>query len=453
MNIGKKDVLWGYISLLLVQGINVILLPVIVRYLNSEELGVWYTFTSLYGLAMLIDFGFQSIITRNVSYLWSGAQNVKSEGFETVKDEKTKMNIPYFIKVISAVKFIYTSMGTIIFILFITLGTWYMVTINSGEINMETMLISWSFYMFSIVLNISFSYWNSVLKGIGAIKTYNQILIVTKSTQLVLSILFLIFGLGLIGVSVAYFVSVIVNRILQSVAYYKYSSETQKTKGKLKINYDKEILKALIPNTLRTGSISISNYLIINFPIILSSYFLSLKVSGQFGFVNQIITLIIMLSNSYYNTYLAKLNYLRVKNKYDELLTLFRKALITNYLFNFIAFSLFLLLGNWILSIIGADYRLLNLIPMLIVIVYRFLYNNQTLFTNFLATKNLIPHHKSFLTSAIVTVVVQLVLLQFFDNKLIYLLLPLLIVQLVHNNWYWVWYVIKDIKKEKINAR
>ncbi|MFP3486705.1 O-unit flippase-like protein [Staphylococcus sp. SIMBA_130] len=453
MNIGKKDVLWGYISLLLVQGINVILLPVIVRYLNSEELGVWYTFTSLYGLAMLIDFGFQSIITRNVSYLWSGAQNVKSEGFETVKDEKTKMNIPYFIKVISAVKFIYTSMGTIIFILFITLGTWYMVTINSGEINMETMLISWSFYMFSIVLNISFSYWNSILKGIGAIKTYNQILIVTKSTQLVLSILFLIFGLGLIGVSVAYFVSVIVNRILQSVAYYKYSSETQKTKGKLKINYDKEILKALIPNTLRTGSISISNYLIINFPIILSSYFLSLKVSGQFGFVNQIITLIIMLSNSYYNTYLAKLNYLRVKNKYDELLTLFRKALITSYLFNFIAFSLFLLLGNWILSIIGADYRLLNLIPMLIVIVYRFLYNNQTLFTNFLATKNLIPHHKSFLTSAIVTVVVQLVLLQFFDNKLIYLLLPLLIVQLVHNNWYWVWYVIKDIKKEKINAR
>ena len=134
MNIGRKDVLWGYVSLLLVQGINVILLPVILKFLNSAELGVWYTFTSLYGLAMLIDFGFQTIITRNVSYLWSGAQNVKSEGFETVKDENAKMNIPYFIKVISAVKFIYTSMGTIIFALFISIGTWYMVTINNGEI-------------------------------------------------------------------------------------------------------------------------------------------------------------------------------------------------------------------------------------------------------------------------------------------------------------------------------
>ena len=96
MNIGKKDVLWGYISLLLVQGINVILLPVIVRYLNFAELGVWYTFTSLYGLAMLIDFGFQTIITRNISYLWSGAQSIKSIGFEVVGDiDKNKSTLFY----------------------------------------------------------------------------------------------------------------------------------------------------------------------------------------------------------------------------------------------------------------------------------------------------------------------------------------------------------------------
>lgn len=204
-----------------------------------------------------------------------------------------------------------------------------------------------------------------------------------------------------------------------------------------------------MPNTLRTGSLSISNYLIINFPIILSSYFLSLKVSGQFGFINQIVTLIIMLSNSYYNTYLAKLNYLRVKNKYDELIQLFKKALVTSSIFNIVAFILFVLLGNPILSIIGANYKLLNLLPLLVIIIYRFLYNIQMLFTNFLATKNLIPHHKSFLVSAIITVLLQLVLLEFVDNKLIYLLLPLLLVQLLYNNWYWIWYVIKDIKKDK----
>ncbi|PTG36229.1 hypothetical protein, partial [Staphylococcus capitis] len=327
MNIGRKDVAWSYLSLLMVQGINIILLPVIIRYLNTIELGLWYTFTSLYGLAMLIDFGFQTIISRNVSYLWSGAQSVKSEGFELAESKNSTLNIPYFSKVLSTVKFIYTSMGIVIFLLFSIFGTWYMFSINDGQIDIRTMLLAWIFYMFSIVLNISYSYWNSILKGIGAIKTYNQILVVTKLTQLILSIVLLILGCGLVGVSIAYFISVIVNRLLQSFSYYNYSLETKKTKNKIKVKYDKEIFQAILPNTLRTGSLSLSNYLIINFPIILSSYYLSLKVSGQFGFINQIVTLIIMLSNSYYNTYLSKFNYLRVKNRISELIGLFRKAI------------------------------------------------------------------------------------------------------------------------------
>ncbi|MBL7564626.1 O-unit flippase-like protein [Staphylococcus saccharolyticus] len=450
MNIGRKDVAWSYLSLLMVQGINIILLPVIVRYLNTIELGLWYTFTSLYGLAMLIDFGFQTIISRNVSYLWSGAQSIKSKGYELATSKDSQMNIPYFARVLSTVRFIYTSMGTIIFLLFSTFGTWYMFSINDNQIDIKIMLIAWVFYMLSIVLNISYSYWNSILKGIGAIKTYNQILVVTKLTQLILSIILLILGFGLIGVSVAYFISVIVNRLMQSISYYNYSNETKKTKHQLKVKYDKEIFGAIIPNTLRTGSISLSNYLIINFPIILSSYFLSLEVSGRFGFINQIVTLILMLSNSYYNTYLSKFNYFRVKNKYNELIKLFRKAIITSYVFNIVSFILFLLLGNYILEIIGANYRLFSLITMIIILLYRFLYNNQILFTNFLSTKNLIPHHKSFLISAITTVLVQIVILKFYSPKLMWLILPLLFVQLAHNNWYWVAYVIKDIKKDKI---
>lgn len=449
MNIGRKDVAWSYLSLLMVQGINIILLPVIVRYLNTVELGLWYTFTSLYGLAMLIDFGFQAIISRNVSYLWSGAQNVKSEGFELATNEYFTLNIAYFSKVLSTVKFIYTSMGIIIFLLFSIFGTWYMFNINNGQIDITTMLIAWIFYMLSIVLNISYSYWNSILKGIGAIKTYNQILVVTKLTQFILSVLLLLLGYGLIGVSVAYFVSVIVNRLLQSLSYYNYSQETKQTKHKIHVQFNKEIFLAIIPNALRTGSLSISNYLIINFPIILSSYYLSLKVSGQFGFINQIVTLIIMLSNSYYNTYLSKFNYLRVKNRFNELIQLFRKAIVTSCFFTIIAFVLFLVLGNFLLKVLGADYRLFSLIPMMIIMLYRFLYNNQILFTNFLSTKNLIPHHKSFLASAIITVIIQVLILQFYSSKLIWLILPLLLIQLAFNNWYWVIYVIKDIKEDK----
>lgn len=449
MNIGKKDVAWSYISLAMVQGINIMLLPIILKFLNSVELGLWYTFTSLYGLAMLIDFGFQAVIARNISYLWSGAQTVKKEGFDKSDIKDDGVNVGYFIKVLSTVKFIYYIMGLLILIIFMTFGTLYLVQITNGEIDLFTALIAWFFYMLSIVLNIAFSFWNAVLKGIGAIKVYNQILVVTKVTQLLLSIIFLLLGYGIIGVSLAYFVSVIVNRLLQSFNYHRFSDETRATNKRIKVKYDKEIFSAFLPNTIKTGILSLSNYLVINFPIILCSYFLSLKVSGQFGLINQIITLILTLSNSYFNTYLSKFNYLRVRNQFDELFRLFTKSMITNYIFNFLAFVLLLIFGNFALDIIGVDYKLLPIGLMLIIIAYRFLYNNQILFTTFLTTKNQIPHYKQFIVSAIITIIAQIIVLTFVESKLVYLIMPLFIIQLVFNNWYWVYYVIKDIRSER----
>lgn len=452
MNIGKKDVIWGYISLAMVQGVNIFLLPIILKYLNSSELGLWYTFTSLYGFAMLIDFGFQSVISRNISYLWSGSNVLKKEGFDSVGASKNGFQIGYFISVLSVVKFIYYVMGSIIFIVFLTLGTWYIFSVTYGEIKWEIALSAWLFYFVSIVLNISFSYWNAVLKGIGAIKTYNQILVVTKVMQLLISVILLIMGYGIIGVSVAYLISVIINRILQSTMYYNYSKTTKKTWKKIKFRYDAEIFKAIIPNTIKTGFLSLSNYLIINFPILLASYFLSLKISGQFGLVNQVVTLILTLSNSYFNTYLSQINYLRVKNKQHKILHIFKKSIITNYTFNILSFVLLLVFGNTILNLINYKNGLLPLIPMLIILTYRFLYNNQIIFTAFLTTKNIIPHYKSFLKSAIITVTIQILLLSIFNDNLITLLLPLLIVQLVHNNWYWVLFVLKDIRSDHLNV-
>ncbi|WP_239732893.1 O-unit flippase-like protein [Mammaliicoccus sp. P-M55] len=448
MNIGKKDVFWGYVSIGMVQGINIILLPIILKYLSATELGLWYTFTSLYGLAMLIDFGFQTIISRNISYLWAGANSIEVDGFNQEKNTD-KVNIPYFVKVLSTVKFLYFSMGTIVFVFLITLGTGYIWKISNGEIEIKIALIAYILYMFSIVLNITFSYWNSVLKGIGAIKLYNQILIITKVVQLVLSIVFLMLGYGLIGVSLAYLLSVIINRILQSYAYYKFSDETKRTRRKIFIKYDKAIFHAILPNTIKTGVLSLANYLIINFPIILCSYYLSLEISGRFGLLNQILTLILTLSNSYFNTYLSKFNFLRVKGEYDELFNLFRKSIVTNYLFNIISFVFLIILGNWFLMIIGTDYKLIGINTMLITIVYRFLYNNQVIFTSFLSTKNKVPHYKHFIISAIITILLQFILLQFWESNLYTLLLPLLLVQLLFNNWYWVMYVMKDIRSDK----
>lgn len=444
MEIGKKDVLWGYLSLILVQSINALLLPFVLIYLNPLELGLWYTFTSLYALAMLIDFGFKSTISTHISYVWSGANDLKTEGYVAAV-EVNNWDENFFIKLLSTIKALYYSMGLILLILLSTIGTFFIYTVTQEEMNLAISITAWFIYMVAIILNISFSFWSSILKGIGAIKYYNQTLIIAKITQLLISILLLMLGYGILGVSIAYLVSVIFNRIILTFFFYNFDHKTNRLKGKIKVVFNLTLVRKLLPNTIRTGIASLANYLILNFPILLASYFLSLEISGKFGLTSQIIALVITLANSYFNTYLSKFNFYRVKGNIIGLKRLFSKAISINYVFVIVLFILILLAGDFLLSFIPGDNKLLPITIVLIIMAYRFLYNNQGVFAALLSTKNTVPYYKAFIISSVITVIIQVIMLNIFPN--IYsLILPILLIQLVYNNWYWPLYVLKDLK-------
>ena len=58
-NIGKSDVLWGYIATIFMVGSGVILLPFVLHKMPAETVGIWNIFTAITGLVTLLDFGFR----------------------------------------------------------------------------------------------------------------------------------------------------------------------------------------------------------------------------------------------------------------------------------------------------------------------------------------------------------------------------------------------------------
>lgn len=58
INLSKVDIIWSYVGTILSMSANVLMLPVIVYYLDSDMLGLWYVFASIGGIAVLFDFGF-----------------------------------------------------------------------------------------------------------------------------------------------------------------------------------------------------------------------------------------------------------------------------------------------------------------------------------------------------------------------------------------------------------
>ena len=82
IHITKKDVLWGYIAQFFNIGAGILLLPVILKLLPADILGVWYIFLTISSLVQMIDFGFQPTFTRNVAYVFSGAVKLQAKGLD-----------------------------------------------------------------------------------------------------------------------------------------------------------------------------------------------------------------------------------------------------------------------------------------------------------------------------------------------------------------------------------
>lgn len=449
INITNKDIKWSYLSLFLLNGINIILLPFILMYLSPAEVGLWYTFTAVSGIVVLLDFGFMTTLSRNVTYVWSGAKEIYSSNITINTERSDRPNYDLFTKLFKATKIIYLFIGITILILLFSVGSVYIYVIAKNELSTFTIMFSWIIYSLAVYLNMRFAYWNAILKGIGAIKENQQLIVITKVVQLVFTIISLVAGFGLVGVAASYLLSIAVNRILASLFFYSYQDNKHYIKPLLNMSISKKeyksIFKKILPNSYKQALVSISNYINLRSTTLLSSAFLGLNVTASLGFVLQILTLIISLATTFFNAHLPKFAAYRLNNEKTKLRKVLKKALLINYIIVFISFSLIIFLGDFILSLINSNVELLPLSILLVVMLYFFLYNNHSILATFIATKNILPHSKAFIYSAILVLIFQLVSLNVYPS-IWSLILPILIIQLLYNNWKWPFSVYKDLR-------
>jgi hypothetical protein len=166
ITITRKDVAWNYTGNILSIAVNVIILPVVLRMLSSDELGLWYVFSSISGLALMVDFGFSPTITRNVTYCWCGARELRAEGTPEIDDEGAP-NFALLGGLVAASKRIYLILSLVAGLLAFTAGTLYVrQALPEGSIQY---LIAWAVYALSIPISLYYSLWFPVLKGIGAV--------------------------------------------------------------------------------------------------------------------------------------------------------------------------------------------------------------------------------------------------------------------------------------------
>lgn len=434
ITIGKKDIIWSYASQFLQFGAGLLLLPIILRMLSSSELAIWYIFLAGTTLANLLDFGFQPTIMRNVSYVFSGANQLTAKGI--IKQELSEtVNYNLLYSLIVTCKRIYRIISLLILLFFGTFGSYYIYIVSKGQLDLNYVLTSWGLYTISVALNFYFYYFTPLLLGRGKIKESHVTIVLSKLFFIALSFVLIINGLGLIGIAIGNICGSLVNRITSYLYFFDKDIKEQLLKAKNRIIIP--LSKIIWYNSYRMGLVSLGAFMILKLNTFFVTYFLGLDIAASYGITLQLAEMLMRVSMILFTTFIPYINSQRLKNNSLEIVRTISKSYVISWGIYIIGFVFVIFLGPIFLQIISSSTELLDFMPMLFLFIIIFLEMNHSMAAGIIATKNEIPFARAAIYSGIAIALFSFLFLQYAKIGIYAIIISQGCVQLAYNNWKW----------------
>lgn len=437
----KSDIVWNYIGTILSMSSGFVLLPLLMHYLSSDELGLWYVYVALSNFALLFEFGFSPTFARNIIYVISGARRLSAEGCDTASVED---GIDWHLlnTVIKASKVIYAIISLTVTALLLTVGSVYVSYITIG---MDPIVIwgSWVLFCFSVFLNLYFLWATTVLRGYGDVAGEKKALVVSKITQLALSAMLLVAGCGLMGAAGGYLASSVMLRLSTIIfirKHKKFNEGRLSDSRSVKASAIKEILFTILHIAWRDGVVQIALYASTQAMSILSSLFLGLSETGTYSVYLQFSNAICSFATAYPNSYFPAM-----QSAYAEDDQLAQRRYVSTGI-----------TGYWALAIAGTVGVCLVFLPLLPFLrqdisvnvplfialsLYLALLNQHSLCCCYIVGMNEIPYMFGYISAA----VFGCVFVYFFCNAFAMgawgIVLGQALSQLIYNNWKWPKYL------------
>jgi len=444
MNINKVDVIWNYLAVVLKMGSSIFLLPIILRSLGGDDVGIWMVFSTITGLVYLMDFGFHSSFVRVVSYIWSGAQDLEVKGFKREQiTSSLGINFGLLKGVINSMKWFYSRVSLLLFLLLASVGTMYLFDLISNYTgNKFEIMVAWGLFCLVTCYNLFTLYYEALLEGAGKIRVIKRISIIGNVLYIAFAWVLIKLGYGLLAIVIAQLISVFTIRIFMNRAFYTPQNKHDLDQA---ISKDRKyIISKITPNAVKYGVTSFGGFLIQKSSLIIGAMYIPLHLIGSFGISKQIVDLLIMGSNIILSTYLPKISELRLKNNKEEIRGIIIWGLLVSNLLFVTGSLLLIFLGPTALNLIGSKTSLLEQKLLACMVLSAFLGLNSGISGAIISTKNEIPFMIPSIISGIATILLLFIGLGVFHWGMLILVLAPGLVDLCYQAWKWPLMVFKD---------
>ena len=423
------------------------MLPILLIYLDSDNLGLWYVMQSFSALASLFTFGFTPAFARNVAYSWNGAIKLSRSGKEQVALNEGEVNFQLLKEVICASKVIYLIISIVAVGVIGILGTVHIENIAKTVIS-ANIRVAWYVFLGAIFLNIYYGYYHSYIIGIGLIKKANQILLLSGILRVLVMILFMQFDLGLLGISAAYFVYGFIYRTLCKRAFYnvKEFKENRKKYQAIQVSKDR-ILKSISViwyNAWRDGIVSCANYLQTQASTLVCSGFLTLSQTATYSLTVQLITIISSIAQSIQNAYVPLMQAAFIREDKKVLKRTHAFCLFVYTLVYTIGVCGLLLVGVPIVSRFKPDVTISRFF-LLLYAIYQFMLTWRNCYGVYLSCTNRVIYWKSYIISGGVCILIYSFLLAHTDLGIWGIAIASILTEGMYNFWKWTRLVNKEL--------
>jgi O-antigen/teichoic acid export membrane protein len=444
MQINRKDLIWNYGATFLKIASSVILLPLILRKMTTEMVGIWSVFMTISAFSNLLDFGFNSSFARNITYVFSGVNKLNTNGYESVIDQNQKLDYGLLKGVIKAMRWFYMRIAIILFLLLSTFGTLYInIILKNYKGDVTEIYIAWILLCLINTYNIFTLYYDSLLQGRGLVKQSKQIIIIGYLVYLIIASILIFLGFGIIAIVCAQISSVVIIRWLSCKVFF---TEEIKLKLTATISRSKEeILKAIYPNAMRVGVTSLGGFLVQKSALVIGSLYLTLGQIAAYGISMQLIAVMASLASIYTATYIPKIVQLRVSHNNLEIKKIYNKGQMILFGTFILGGFILLFLGNWVLTIMGSKTNLMSFNLLFFAVILSLVETNLSTAGSVLLTKNEVPFFKASIISGIFVVAGLYVAFEFLKLGFFAIVLVPLIVNLSYQGWKWPLELKKDL--------
>ncbi|MEJ7778267.1 MAG: O-unit flippase-like protein [Daejeonella sp.] len=447
MKISKIDVLWNFGATFLRVATGIILLPLALRMLSAEDVGLWTVFITVGSFTLLIDFGFSAAFTRNVIYIFSGAKDLKPKGYELVSDSQI-IDYSLLKGIMIVMRRYYLIVALALLFVMLTAGSFYISSIlKSYTGNYNVAISSWILYILLTVYQMYTLYYDALMQGRGLISRLKQIIIISQILEITITAIFLVAGFGIFSMVVGKFISVLTNRFL---CYRSFFDAELTAILKSEIPYSpKKLFKIVSPNAVKIGITSLGGFLIQRSSFFIGSLYLTLSDVASYGITLQVLNLLAAVSNIYIATYLPKITFDRVNNNSQSIKRVYLNGLVAIAAFYIIGAAFLIFLGNPALEIIDSKTFFVARPVMILALVLSIVETNFVMAGNILHTKNEVPFFKASIVSGIAIFILMLLSFEFTSLGLYGMVIVPLIVDLAYQGWKWP---LEMIREFNINA-